>query len=627
MSATRDPFCVKRVTVFKPSVRVGHGIGLRMSGTKDAGFTLSPGRDKLYVDVHGNFWGALPPGASSVASWMLPYEVPNYSVRMPTSSSLSTQGELSFGLAEDKLSHTTLLGIIKKMIDRGNPPILVELWYETPGQPRKRLAQGVVEPSELFGKFHLPQPGNVLSSISPDLVPRRSNPLRSALKALRWMLFPTLFLVLCWSMLFYPPHQTPFSPYAPTAIRWVMNTNFSVDFRSVMPIYPTKMTQTFEVGRIFGALEYADPAMIPELLRQAAQVLGTDYISLEQLSAVPSVLYDVEQSQGLVTRILGFFTLINMIWLLALGGIAVSIVPTALVLIRPISRLAVVIAKAIVERVIIPTARFLHEWGFFEMALWLVTVGLFLESVEIQSPTVGFYITLTALAMVAPALWMSTFLYGLHVVKHLSYDSRKQLANGYIALVCVPLAIYYNSLLLSFTATLTIYGILGFSTACYGLCYVVGFNSEDAMLRVAVTSFLLLSISTGIKMAWGNPWWMEAFRAPISIVGSLTLYLACLIYASYWSGHSTKTWLKRQTPMVISLILGQVAGLTVLSQTGLSNTATVFMVMYILEKACDLHSHKKWNGWVLIFFLSCVGYYSALRLHANPEIVANMFDF
>ena len=79
--------------------------------------------------------------------------------------------------------------------------------------------------------------------------------------------------------------------------------------------------------------------------------------------------------------------------------------------------------------------------------------------------------------------------------------------------------------------------------------------------------------------------------------------------------------------MIICLILGQIAGHTVLSQSGLGNTANVFLVMYVLEKFCDLHRFQDWNGWTLIFFLSAVAYYGALKIHSSPELITNMLDF
>ena len=138
----------------------------------------------------------------------------------------------------------------------------------------------------------------------------------------------------------------------------------------------------------------------------------------------------------------------------------------------------------------------------------------------------------------------------LHAAK-LERSSREafaQLVNGWAALVLAPIAISYDSALAAFLATFAVYAVLGFSGACLGLCYCVGFRSERAIERCAATSALLLAAR---RRARARPALIAAaarrlasalrrvsraavFASPVAVVGALTLYLALLITSSLY---------------------------------------------------------------------------------------------
>merc|ERR550514_644915 len=77
--------------------------------------------------------------------------------------------------------------------------------------------------------------------------------------------------------------------------------------------------------------------------------------------------------------------------------------------------------------------------------------------------------------------------------KTISADRLSQLRNLWLALTWAPLAVHFQSVLLGYLVVLALYMVLGFSGACHGLCYCIGFHSRDQMMRVAATSALLLT--------------------------------------------------------------------------------------------------------------------------------------
>merc|ERR550514_8145 len=265
--------------------------------------------------------------------------------------------------------------------------------------------------------------------------------------------------------------------------------------------------------------------------------------------------------------------------------------------------------------------------------------------------------------------------------KTISADRLSQLRNLWLALTWAPLAVHFQSVLLGYMVVLALYAVLGFSGACYGLCYCIGFQSKDNMMRVAVTSALLLTgysclrmferhmpaaeaalshlfvvngISVSATKLSGEPpdheymyrWsessrsaWLQPFAPACTVLGSLTLYLAMLIMSSlYYHPHPHQPYYRdgaqhppkplsynaRNWIMVVCLLAGLLVG-SLEGMPGLTNTALTFAVLWLMEKWCELHLESKWNMWLLVLALSTVVYYCALYLHLRPDFVASLF--
>lgn len=131
-------------------------------------------------------------------------------------------------------------------------------------------------------------------------------------------------------------------------------------------------------------------------------------------------------------------------------------------------------------------------------------------------PEIGFFISLTGLLALLPLFFYST-------QKHIPTNPNPnvglfvQFQNG-IALACwIPLTIYMQrfvfiyvclfetnficfffpflfSTLLGWICVIMLYSMLGFNVACYGLCWLIGFDSRDALQRNAIVSPILVSI-------------------------------------------------------------------------------------------------------------------------------------
>jgi len=256
----------------------------------------------------------------------------------------------------------------------------------------------------------------------------------------------------------------------------------------------------------------------------------------------------------------------------------------------------------------------------------------------------GLYVSFTGLVFLVPAFCYSSLTHASKLVKELgaqreTKDLVRVLASFWVALTAAPIAIHYQSVFLAYVTVFALYSALGFSVACCGLCYFVGFSDKHATVRVAVTSACSLTIYSCMRVlesyhfdlggidSEGNTYhteWLAPFVSPLTVMGALTLYLALLILSSRWYESHTATLQYRNMLMIAALVAGLFAGNT-FGMQGLANTATTFLVMFIVEKYVEVHVEKHWNVWVMVLLLSLAMYKAALYLHLHPDFVASIF--
>lgn len=242
------------------------------------------------------------------------------------------------------------------------------------------------------------------------------------------------------------------------------------------------------------------------------------------------------------------------------------------------------------------------------------------------------YVATTGLALACPALAYSTF---RHAAKLNGGDSQalRRMVAAWLSITSALIAMPHDSVLLGHVAVGAFFVAIGLHVGAYGLCYVVGFSDDDAMERCAVTSFLLLA-SMGclrfVNTACGFGLHLVPFRAAVSVLGCVVLFLAMLIMSSRLyreeGARRRRTYLIANALMLTLLLgfmaLGMVGGLP-----GMANTSVVFFVLWALEKYADFHMTAGFNGWVLVLVSSLVAWRSALALHSNPQFIASLFDF
>lgn len=89
-------------------------------------------------------------------------------------------------------------------------------------------------------------------------------------------------------------------------------------------------------------------------------------------------------------------------------GIAASLGPSLLVLLKPIKDLLKRVATTVWRRLVKPTIRKLHELGMFELGAWVLCCCIVLDAHNHYSEEVGKHVAITGFALACLALAYST---------------------------------------------------------------------------------------------------------------------------------------------------------------------------------------------------------------------------
>jgi hypothetical protein len=103
----------------------------------------------------------------------------------------------------------------------------------------------------------------------------------------------------------------------------------------------------------------------------------------------------------------------------------------------------------------------------------------------------------------------------LHLKEKLDNNVLYNLVNLYVTLLFIPLAILFESQLFGWISIICLYTTLGFSFICGGLCYFIGFHDKEAMIRVSITSTILLSLFVTLKLLHIGDWILKPFSTPV----------------------------------------------------------------------------------------------------------------
>ena len=136
---------------------------------------------------------------------------------------------------------------------------------------------------------------------------------------------------------------------------------------------------------------------------------GTGQINSEILHKLPKYLEEMGKN-SVLSRIKGFFTFVNLIWMIAILGIIISIGPSLIYLLYPFQE----ILKKLFDKIIKPLILFLYNFGFFEFLGYYISIIFIVDGMKVNKEW-GFFISLTGTGFLVLLFFYS-------IKKYLNFD-------------------------------------------------------------------------------------------------------------------------------------------------------------------------------------------------------------
>jgi hypothetical protein len=166
----------------------------------------------------------------------------------------------------------------------------------------------------------------------PDI--KNLKPPSQILKKIRWFSLPLTFMFLCWYLAYNP--QGVLAKVSPL---WSVEGQRTIE-SFLIPTPKTKV-EAFELGKIYQKWQdIVGNTQRHSILEEASSLLnmGKRVLTGKEFEMVLGEMSRLEAYQSYTARVWGFFNFVNIMWFLAIIGIAISAGPTIWMLTSPIRR-------------------------------------------------------------------------------------------------------------------------------------------------------------------------------------------------------------------------------------------------------------------------------------------------
>jgi len=136
-----------------------------------------------------------------------------------------------------------------------------------------------------------------------------------------------------------------------------------------LPPIPENRSGAFKIGNLLGKLEQlqvsskSNSTIFTNILDQIAGILNQPNGTITTIAQVTSILTRLENEEDALNltirkKVLSLFSIVNIIWLLAILGISISILPSIHYVLKPLRDFLERVARYVLENIIQPTIRF-----------------------------------------------------------------------------------------------------------------------------------------------------------------------------------------------------------------------------------------------------------------------------
>ena len=410
----------------------------------------------------------------------------------------------------------------------------------------------------------------------------------------------------------------------PSIIKLFVNYDTEFSDKYYFPSLRNNLSSIWELSRLEYRLEEIESSsniepnkkeeQINTIIQKAKDILGNEEINSEILHKLPEYLKELNKA-SVISKYTGIFSLVNLIWLIAILGLTFTIGPLIY------ASLGSIVSK-IYGTYIYPIVNYIYENELYIYLGYVISLLLVCDGMRVKKGW-GLYISLTG------AIFLTgLFVYTLELMKEGVEEKPWTFFWTITPILYFSLSINMNSILLSFVTTIYCYIFLGFYKQCFGLGYILKYEFifESKVNIIGLNSLVLMTFYIMLRTLHLFRNILDLYKSPIQILGATTYFISLLIFVfkSYKYHEEILSYPKRQIIFICSVVYSLFLGYAI-NLPSLSNTAYIFTALFILGKIIELVQRIKDSFVILVFTVSLCLWIFSFYLHKHPEMIVSIF--
>lgn len=398
-------------------------------------------------------------------------------------------------------------------------------------------------------------------------------------------------------------------------------------YERLLPALPLNNSCIFKLGQLENQLriieeKYKDNKQelskeTNKIIQEAKLYVNKGEISPEILHKYAKILDDL-LNNGFVSKIKGFFSFINIIWMLAIIGLLISVGPFLGFLIKPLGEILIRLWFTLFNNVIYPLYMFLYRNGILKIFGYIFSNQLIFEGMKVNQDY-GYFISLTGIAFLCLVLFIE--------LKDLGTDVGNSYLRFYSTLTSInlfSLSIIFYSKLFSLISILILHILFIAKIEKSKLFDRLGFDSDHFLLSMIFSSLVFFFISIFIKTLKISNNITEIYQSPLQIFGTISYFIGIIFISPYDYYRKKLSYIGIQIIFILSFVLLVFIG-NIFKAKSLLDTSITFGAIYIFIKIYELYEIFE-NIWVYIFVTSLCLWYCSLYLYRHPKFIISVFD-
>lgn len=377
-----------------------------------------------------------------------------------------------------------------------------------------------------------------------------------------------------------------------------------------IPIHPQSLNDAFRLGQLFLKAK-ANLTLESDILAEVSAIVGRS-ASMADLLALEKDIPMLDDNRGVVSRVLGAFNLINIVWGISILGLSALIGPVLWLLLKPVRRLLTQLWTSVILPALI------RMKPLYPYLLNLIAVGFMTEAHRYPMDTysmAGVMMAITGLTAFLSGWSLSTV---LHSTTSGDLEAFSSVTGILLTLVSGPLAMGLQSKLLGYVTVVSGLSALGFSFWSSQLCLVLGFRERNPMVRTAITCLALNLLNVGSRAFDVPSPYLAPFSSAIATFGSSVYFLALLISTNAYDQG-------RSNVMYVSSLVAWIASGELLGLPAMSNVAKVYGSLFAIN-VYGRNPPRDDVARLLWMFGGFGGLYAfSLYMNRHPELLTTLY--